>query len=88
VDDWATTLLMARFHELCQPARPGHGMPPVSAPWEARRWLRALSGAEADAYVREHAELSALRIRSWDTQPSELPFQEPRFWAVFTALGC
>lgn len=88
VDDWATTLLMVRFYELWQPAQPGHGMPPVSALREARRWLRALNGAEADAYVREYPELSALRIRSWDAQPSELPFQEPRFWAAFTALGC
>jgi CHAT domain-containing protein len=100
VDDFATCLLMVKFHELLRElerdgAQPGGAALALSG---AQRWLRALSARKLSKFIRDHP---AIELRGADpdrtanrfgdrSRPSKgigRPFGDPRFWAPFVVVG-
>jgi CHAT domain-containing protein len=71
VNDRATALLMARFHDLCATG----GRSPARALNEAQRWLRGTGRAELRAAYPELAEGRLPR------------FTHPFYWGAFTLTG-
>jgi CHAT domain-containing protein/tetratricopeptide (TPR) repeat protein len=85
VEDLPTFLLMGRFYsELQLGSRPAAALP------AAQRWLRELTGPEAQTTLAAlagadlFADTSELAPR---LPPEARPFSQPRYWAAFVLVG-
>lgn len=94
VRDDITSLFMARFYELLEPARKDTQQRSVSALRQARTWLRGLSPEQAEAFKRMHPQLSQPTDSlnkpgpiAPDTASGTTPYSSPEYWAAFVAWG-
>jgi CHAT domain-containing protein len=99
VDDAATALLMTRFYQNLLGSRKGtKPLGRAAALWEAKKWLRNLTSAEAtkrlaalvDGIPRgERGSIkAALSTRKPDAPKGEdRPFAAPYYWAAFVLIG-
>jgi tetratricopeptide (TPR) repeat protein len=96
VDDTATALLMVRFYENLLGKRDGlkAPLPKAEALQEAKRWLRTLPRAEAEALAARlgNGELRASEVEARpvvraDGGKADAPYAHPRYWAAFILLG-
>jgi CHAT domain-containing protein len=94
VDDHATALMMTRLYELLNPSLSTVEQKPPAALRAARTWLRGLTTAQAEEYVRDRPVLADV-LRRFHTGrtgapglPSrDRPYASPIYWAAFVAYG-
>src|SRR5262249_37670392 len=99
VDDAATALLMTRFYQNLLGSRKGtKPLGRAAALWEAKKWLRGLTRAEATKHLAalvdgvprgERGSIkAALPIRKPDAPKGEdRPFAAAYYWAAFVLIG-
>jgi CHAT domain-containing protein len=95
VDDRATALLMTRFYQNLLGKRPELTKPmrKAEALREAKRWLRGLSGDQAELALQKHERGTVRRLPAGARQPASAPgaktgiYDHPYYWAAFVLIG-
>jgi CHAT domain-containing protein len=88
VDDLSTAFLMVKFYQIFQ-----QGVVASIALNEAQRWLLEVTKMELEDWIEANRSLLSptlrmgLRRRLHQLDDNSKPFQHPRHWAAFSAIG-